>query len=800
MSVPSLTGLFTSWLEDARPGRPGRLAALLRSRPDLCVPPPSDLGSLAARALARTSLVRALDSVDLPHLQVLECLATVGPATTQEIAAFLGVPDHPEIPDDVLQHLQDLALVVPSGPQGAWSAPVQVTAAVGNLGLCLGRPAAGLGTDPAALPTARDELIQRIQDHELVQRDPGLLAAVLDAVQTLQTQPVARVSDPPGPVLQVLLDTGLVVRAGAAPDGTELAEHPLEAALAWRRGTAGVTLSLSAPDAPGQTVLGPIARNAALAAVTDLLRECLAVLAALEDGLPTLRSGGVGVREVRRLAVRTGTEAVHAAWLVELLVAAGLVELDPDTSEWQHSSAVPHWRRASRARQWEVLVSGWLSCARAPLWGPPVSTAPSTAAETGRLLAPDRTRPDAPQLRATVLGTATLASEQQPGIGLDAAVPHRLRWQHPRQHHRTAAFVPALLRETGLLGLTGAGALTELGALVAQGDLPAARERVEELLPAPVTRFRLQGDLTAVAPGYLDPRLAEPLKLMAAPEGDGPAQQFRFSDESLHRALDAGWTAEQILQFLTEHSEDRVPQSVEYLVRDVARRHGALVTGAAAAWLRAEDPDLLDAVLADPSLVQARLERLAPTVLVAGVGPRELQRLLATAGHRAALAAVRPAVPAASAASRPDDGQEPSADRSPERESLASTMAHSPFPAPLASPRRVPSDQEIDEVLERLRRAPVPMDAGTGPEQAVAVLRQAARTRQPVRLHLVTAQGERRERLVVPLAVAGGRLRCQDLPGPDGSSAPVGRESVLPLHRVVGAEPVTSTIPTGLAD
>lgn len=797
MSAPALTELFASWLADdpQRTGDPGlsRLAQLLRLRPDLCVPPPPDLSALAARALTRASVSRALDGLDLPHLQVLESMTALGLSTTEEIATFLGVPEHQEIPDDVLQHLHDLALVWPTGPTGAWRTPAQVSAVVGNAALGLGRPAVGLGGDPAAVPTTRGEVLEFIQDHPLVHHDPGLVAALTDALDTLQTRPATRVADPPGPVLRVLLDTGLLRRAGAAQDGTEVAEHPLEAALAWRDGTAGTTLSAGPPNISGPTVLEPIARNAALAAVTDLLRECVAVLTSLEDGLPTLRSGGVGVREVRRLAVRTGTEPAHAAWLVELLVAAGLVELDPDTSTWQHSSAVPHWRRAERAPQWEVLVAGWLSTGRAPLWGPPVSAAAPSATETGRLLAPDRTRPDAPQLRRRVLVTAAEAAEQQPGIDLGTAVPVRLRWQHPRQHHRTARFVPALLREAGLLGLSGAGALTELGRRVAGADLDGARVALERLLPAPVTRFRLQGDLTAVAPGYLDLRLAEPLSLMAEPEGEGPAQQYRFSDRSLHRALDAGWTAEQILDFLAEHSEDRVPQAVEYLVRDVARRHGSLVTGAAAAWLRAEDPDVLDAVLADPSLAQARLERLAPTVVVAGVGPRELQRLLQASGHHAALAAVRPAVrPAVPPTPEgPDGGPSPLADVSPAA-AIGTEAATTPFPAPVAAVRLAPTEEEIQAVIERMRSGSATRSAASSPEQAVAVLRQAARTREPVRLELVTAQGERQTGVVVPLAVAGGRLRCQSTPGPSGFGASAGAEMVLPLHRVVSAE----TVPT----
>lgn len=52
MSVRALTDLFAAWLDDATqdtdPLGASRLERLLRLRPDLCSPPPSDLGSLAA--------------------------------------------------------------------------------------------------------------------------------------------------------------------------------------------------------------------------------------------------------------------------------------------------------------------------------------------------------------------------------------------------------------------------------------------------------------------------------------------------------------------------------------------------------------------------------------------------------------------------------------------------------------------------------------------------------------------------------------------------------------------------------
>src|SRR5262245_25202648 len=55
-----------------------RLAALIRLRPDLVVPVPSDLSALAARAQTRVSVARALDGLDQFTLEVLEGLRFLG--------------------------------------------------------------------------------------------------------------------------------------------------------------------------------------------------------------------------------------------------------------------------------------------------------------------------------------------------------------------------------------------------------------------------------------------------------------------------------------------------------------------------------------------------------------------------------------------------------------------------------------------------------------------------------------------------------------------------------------------------
>ncbi|NUL44248.1 helicase-associated domain-containing protein [Cellulosimicrobium funkei] len=788
MTAATLTDHLSGWSDH-------RLERLFSLRPDLCHPPVPDFAALAGRASTQMSILRALDGLDRAHLDVLEGMAVLAvlsqrpptgrdaghTVTLSRLASFLADGTAPSLsdtaPDDahlaavsaLVHDLASAALVVEHS--GGWGVPVPVSAALGPHPLSFGRTAAALGSE-AVLPTDREGVLALLaaetEQGELVSRT----SAALDA---LQSSPVARVPEPPGAVHEVLLRSGLLVPLSTDRPGSagSMAEHPLEAGLAWRRGTAGRTVHPEPPAPSGRAVNPALSRNAALAAVGDLLRGASDLLEALGGGLPTLRSGGVGVRDLKRLGGAGGGTPEDVSWLLELLVSAGLVVLDPDTSVWIPAATARDWRHSERQVQWESLVAGWLSSGRAPMLGPvPPGTSglgsgtPATAVGTTarRALAPDRNRPDAPRLRAAVLEAAREVSDEQPGARLNEAVPGRQYWRGPRQYARSAPFTLPLLAEADRLGLVGAGALTETGALVASGRLGDAAAALATALPAPLTRVRLQGDLTAVAPGYLDPEVAGRLAAMAEAEGDGTARVYRFSDASLHRALEAGSTAEELEAFLEDHSEDAVPQSLRYLIRDVARRHGTLTVGTAGAWLRSDDEDLLDVIVADPALAAARLERLAPTVVVAGVGPAALHRMLAEAGHRAAT--VRESAPN-------DDGPSGPARR---------TNTEGTFPEPVRAVRWSPSEEELAEQIARLRSAPRPAPSGAGTEEAVAVLHQAARQRTEVDLVTVDQRGQRASRRVVPLAVAGGRVRCL-VPGREA-------ETVVPLHRIVSATTV----------
>ena len=73
--------------------------------------------------------------------------------------------------------------------------------------------------------------------------------------------------------------------------------------------------------------------------------------------------------------------------------------------------------------------------------------------------------------------------------------------------------VPRILAELEILGITGAGSPSSSGPGTAgRGSYavstPATLPPSHATLPAPIEHFLIQGDLTAIAPGFLAPAVA----------------------------------------------------------------------------------------------------------------------------------------------------------------------------------------------------------------------------------------------------------------------------------------------------
>lgn len=798
--------------EDLAARSDDQLRELLAARPDLVLPPVPDFQALAARASTRISVQRVLEKLTSPELQVLEAvdLTTNENSHLSTTASWLKsaiAGSTIKALDGILNHLHALALLRRANPHpGAPKADAgrRFYLPVSVLGEALGAYPAGLGRPYSTLAVQQPEFGQRLVGiveglrqsgipmeradtpataahslHHLVSDPAGWSMLMADAPQqTLELlrrfkySPVGTIPkkaalgravlDNPSPTpVEWLVARGLLVPLDALH-----VELPRPVGQASRGHVIVSDFKLSPPVPATRRVSNNVRDNAAFGAVAETLRLVTELLTlAASTPVSTLRSGGVGVREVRRVSEALRIDMPSTAWLLELAALAGLLSLDVATSRWCVTEET--WLTLDRHEQWKQLVTAWLEADRAPsLVGSPLPGGGSVNA-----LAAEASRPDAPLVRKRSLEMLAAMleedAEEEGSVGaLDAeALVSALTWHQPRLQRRFARLVPGILKEAAQLGLLGSGALTGLGSAVAAGDWDTALERLRKALPEPLNSFLLQADLTAVAPGYLEPGVARRLASIAVAEGQGPATIYRFSADSVRRALDDGQSAADILDFLRRHSATEVPQPLRYLVEDTAARYGRLRVGAMASYLRSDDEDGLTGLMADPGTAALGLVRLSPTVIGSVASPQELSHTLRELGY----------TPALEGRARP----------------VAGSHAHPPVTAPASSRTRINpwelTDEDISDQLAALRGSgpPVAGHSESQPLVGLEILREAIRTRSSVRMGVVDAQGNQRQEIFVPLSVTDGRVRVFD-PRRDV-------ERVVSVHRIMDVEIVEDT-------
>ncbi|WP_282070652.1 helicase-associated domain-containing protein [Janibacter hoylei] len=726
-----------SLAEDIRHRSDVELVALLDLRPDLARPQPADLTALAARASTRASTARAVDHLDLPHLTALQACAVTGSTDPAVIAPLLGTDEGGAAP--FVEHLTTAALLWRSTDGLALSRTVVDV---------LGPHPAGLGPTAHSLGHALpDDLAGAVADLSPEARRVLERVALHGPTATVPTDPASRA----GQAVAELVDTGLV----AAPD----AEHvlvPREVALVVRGGRL-VDAPLDETTSTARTLSPDDVDRAATAAATELVALVDELLDHLDETSPrVLRSGGMAVRDLRSLAGRVDLDEPATTFLLELALGAQLLADDHALEPtWRLTSVVDEWRARSTADRWAALAGPWLDSLRASVVPAPEDGGRVNALSEGMVWPPVRA------LRHEVLDIlAALPEGSAPDL---EEVMRRLRHRRPRRMpHGADEAVAALLREGEQLGVTGRGALGSFGRLLTT-DAARAGQHLAELVPEPVDRLLLQADLTAIVPGTPVPELAALLRRSATLESRGGASVHRFTETSLRAALDAGWTADDLLDTLSRYSAGPVPQPLDYLVRDVARRHGQLLVGAAGSYLRSDDPTHLEALLTHRELSHLQLRQLAPTVLVSPVGPTVLLEALREVGSAPALEG-----PGGVVSSRPG--------------------------APRITPRRARPVTEIapepsDEVVRRLREGEaradrqraLPHDDGPvipalDPASSAALLREAAADRLPVWLGVTDAVGATRRLLFHPTSIDGGRV--------GGEVDAV--QQVFSLHRITG--------------
>lgn len=589
-----------SFADDLRARSDDQLRVLLAARPDLTRPAPADLTSLAARAATRGSVQRALDRLPADRLRVLEAVIVDGAD-----AAPTLLNTTKRAVQAACRALWDDALLWRS-PEGF--RPARAVSEILSSPGRLGPPARELGEpDRSADAVASYEKLSdagRSAIDRLLWRHPR---ASFDGASA-------------SAVLDELVAAGLVVRTdegGVIPRETGLA---LRGGRLYRDG-------ITPPAEPTGRLLTPDVDADAAGAALDLLWRVDALVQSWNIAPPrVLRSGGLSVRDHRAAATLLESDLPMAAFVIEIAYAARLIANDGDFEpSWLPTTAYDDWADTGPADRWATLATAWFDSTRAAsLAG--TSTAQGTinvlSTEVGWPMMRSR-RHDVLSILASVDRSLAIPTEY-----VDAV----LRWKRPlRLPEGAPTRASEVLREAAWLGVTGRGVLSAPGRALLEGGDPAAA--MSAALPAPVDHLLLQADLTAVAPGPLTDELQSLMQVAADVESRGGATVYRFTDKSIRRALDAGWSAGELGEKLTVASPTPLPQPLDYLISDVARRHGQTRVGTASCYLRNDDTATLDAMTNDRNLSALQLRKIAPTVVVSPAHPATVLEMLRQHGY-----------------------------------------------------------------------------------------------------------------------------------------------------------------------
>ena len=626
------------------------LTALLTQRPDATVAPePRTFAELAQRLSAHHSVLLALHRLPTPAVQLAEVMQALGDGCPRAaVEQLLGLDEHDDRLDGPLDALRRLALVWPDG------ATLRMVPALGHLTaapLALGAPAAEL-----LAPLTVEQLTRIGGEYGLrgPRRKADWVAALVEVLSDGATVRRVLASAPPqvadavellawqsptvyGPVEAALHRFGgyglrpdselswLVPRGFLLPAGWGVGQMPREVALAIRGPDYHPELHLDAPEL-STTALAGEPSPAAAAALLDGTQRLLAALSTAPA--QTLTTGGIGVRELRRMTKELSVTEGEIRLEVELAAAAGLAR----TSDGAllPTRAGDRWLGATAGARLAALLTAWTELGPVPSHRVNGEGKALPALDLGGASAVG------PPLRANLL--AVLA-EQPAGVtisGLDPLID-LVAWRHPLRYPDADTLGPHLVAtwtEAGRLGLVADGALTGLGRAVAAGATEAElADLAEPLLPRPVEQATFLPDLTAVVSGPPSTALAELLDGVADQESRDVASTWRLSPSSVRRALDGGQNAEQLLARLTEVADRPLPQPVTYLITDAARRHGQLRVVDVACCVCTDDPALAAEIAVHRGAAKLGLRQLAPTVLAGAEPPATTLRLLRAAGY-----------------------------------------------------------------------------------------------------------------------------------------------------------------------
>lgn len=724
---------FSQWLSHSSDAE---FESFVRTRRDLLQPESPTIGALAAAASSRIGVSRGIEALSAEELEVFISLAMAA-RTKAEIAVGDIARIDPTRAEAALPRLRDLGLAWPASESRVSGADDAAGAGVGT------------GADGAAEPAG----------------DAALLT--VHPVWRIQSEAIT------------LLPTSAAESARS---------HP------WQIDPATV-------DASTATIGQALIRNSEQAAVAEVVSSLRGLVDELSVApISRLTSGGISKRDVSRLS---RTLDLGLEQTITLLLAAKSLRLigvldDALDPQWTASDDAESVLSGDRAELWAALVSAWL---RESLEVTQLAAGASENERLTVLAAPKKSLfkghgqsvPAMPLLRLTVLDVLH-------DIGLGAA--RSSSWIHaevlrcrPLIQAHEAAMTEAVLHACVSLGLATTPLQqpdhfgpSRLGARLAAGLQAALVEQAKqdpsieplgvavEALDVPgdviaevadglgheVDTVLIQSDLTAVATGPIEPRVHHILRRYAVVEARGQGTVYRIDAATVEDTMQSGLSAEDALAELADISAEELPSTLDFLVKNTASKLRRIRVAGARAVLIVDDPVDLDVILSDQAMLPAGLERLAPTVAIAQLGPERTMHLLEAGDHHALL----------------------HSSSGPVRRRKVITQSE-----PEVNVRRRPrvTDGHLGEYIRILRSAPTGAQATASSDEPLGHmdrLREAAEAKRRVLIRIADSQGRERAVEMLPATLNAGRVR--------GTVTSTGAEASLSIARIVSVDPADS--------
>jgi hypothetical protein len=732
------------------------LARVIANRPEAVRSPwPRHLLALA-QALgqpdATTATIRRLAT---PPIQVLHALAVLPPdATCYELARFLGVDETDADLESALTVLAEHALVWEEpdgrlqqapGVEEGWQFPLDLGRSIRSLlddaeshhikdiarrlGMSVGGSRQSVVERLVAFYDDADNVV------ELIDSAPEPVGAVLAGFSF--ESPVRsgygvgthyRPNDPMTP------DRWAAERGLLWPRDWAYAEMPREVALSMRGPEYTAPFTPRPPELKAASEDPDAVDAEASAAAGHLLDRAGALLdLTAKTPIAVVKAGGVGAREITRLTKALRCTAEEIRVLLEVTFSAKL--LDHAAGGLVPTASHAGWRVQPAPDRLRRLLVGWWSTPRAALRRVRDGLPPVLAESDDDGQAPLVVR------RAALAVLADLA----PGDSTTDLI-ESVAWRCPLYSQDVVEWcLPSALAEAQLLGLVARDAASALGRALAgagnalgvsgdaRGDSGDARGvsgdarggsadalgGTDELLAAATRMLAVTrqtalfgADLTAVVTGPPASELSAMLDRVADRETRGAASVWRFSPATVRRAMDEGMTDAQLLADLNAVAQAGLPQTLEYLIKDVARRHGEVSVTEVSCVIRGSDEALLAEIAAHRKLAKFGLRVLAPTVLGSAVPLDATLAALRDAGY-APVVADADGIPVIGRAKQPPEGSKRSGEeRWPEKWSAKLPAAsQSPSGSQVEPERSATQAVAVSpEVLaERLLGTPVPI-------------------------------------------------------------------------------------------